>query len=104
MSLHAADDGRERSARQLVHPHLVDEARGTVEGAAIVETVVGLAQAFGLATVTEGVERADQLGVLARLGCLQAQGFHWKRPAPAEEMAAWMLAAAAGASRPVNRS
>ena len=54
--------------------------------AAIVAAVVGLAQALGLAVVAEGVESAEQLGELARLGCTYAQGFHLGRPATADAM------------------
>lgn len=71
------------------------------EDAAIVETVITLAEAFRLDTVAEGVERVDQLEILARLGCVHAQGFHWKRPAPAEELTDWVLQAAPGGRSPV---
>jgi diguanylate cyclase (GGDEF)-like protein/PAS domain S-box-containing protein len=46
----------------------------------IVTAVIRLAQALGLTTVAEGVERADQFEVLAELGCDQAQGFLLGRP------------------------
>lgn len=61
------------------------------EDAAIVETVVALANAFGLQTVAEGVETLQQLELLAKLGCQQAQGFNWRPPGPPEEMTSWIL-------------
>lgn len=69
------------------------------EDAAIVETVITLADAFQLQTVAEGVERADQLEVLAALGCQHAQGFYWQHPLPADELTAWMLDTAGYADR-----
>jgi diguanylate cyclase (GGDEF)-like protein/PAS domain S-box-containing protein len=44
---------------------------------AIVRSVVDLAEAFGIASVAEGVETDDQLGDLRQLGCDFGQGFLW---------------------------
>jgi diguanylate cyclase len=52
--------------------------------------IIDLAHALGLRAVGEGVERADQLAVLRRLGCDVGQGFFFGRPEPpavAEELA-----------------
>ena len=51
--------------------------------AAIVASVLDLAHAVGLDVVAEGVETAEQLDLLRRLGCDHAQGYHLARPAPA---------------------
>jgi len=48
----------------------------------LVEAVVGIAGSFGLATVGEGVEDAECLEILARLGVDFAQGYHLGRPSP----------------------
>ncbi len=48
--------------------------RGSGEDA-IVNAIVGLAHAFGLEVVAEGVETVRQLEYLTELGCDQAQGF-----------------------------
>jgi diguanylate cyclase (GGDEF)-like protein len=50
----------------------------------IVSTVVGLAEALGLAAIAEGVETAAQAEELRRIGCRLAQGFYFARPQPAE--------------------
>jgi diguanylate cyclase (GGDEF)-like protein/PAS domain S-box-containing protein len=51
----------------------------------VVQAVVALARDFGLKTVAEGVEDADTLRLLSRLGVDFAQGFHIARPAPFDE-------------------
>jgi diguanylate cyclase (GGDEF)-like protein len=47
---------------------------------AIAEAVVQLAHTLGLLAVAEGVETEEQLTVLRRLGCDEAQGFYFARP------------------------
>jgi len=47
---------------------------------AIVAGSIDLAHAFGLTTVAEGVETAEQLAVLRTLGCEQAQGYGLAKP------------------------
>ncbi len=49
---------------------------------ALVDGVVKLAHSLGLTTSAEGVETAEQLAVLRRLGCDYAQGFLMARPLP----------------------
>jgi diguanylate cyclase (GGDEF)-like protein len=59
---------------------------------AIVESVIHLAHALGLRVVAEGVETADQVAALHRLGCDVAQGYFLGRPAPAEDIEARLSA------------
>lgn len=54
---------------------------------AIVASVVDLARAVGIEAIAEGVESAQQLAVLRRLGCATAQGRLWSPPVPATEIA-----------------
>ncbi|WP_249322261.1 EAL domain-containing protein [Halomonas sp. PGE1] len=54
--------------------------------AAIVETTLTLAASLGLDVVAEGVEHAEQLDWLASRGCRAFQGYHFRRPAPLEEL------------------
>jgi EAL domain-containing protein (putative c-di-GMP-specific phosphodiesterase class I) len=49
---------------------------------AIVGSLVDMAHGLGLTVVAEGVETADQLMELERLGCDSVQGFLLARPAP----------------------
>jgi diguanylate cyclase (GGDEF)-like protein len=54
------------------------------EDVAVVRTVIELGRALRLQTVAEGIEDADQLAVLRRLGCTLGQGYHLARPQPAD--------------------
>ena len=54
---------------------------------AIVTAVLSLAHALGMAAIAEGVETAEQLAELRRLGCDMAQGFYLARPQPAQAVA-----------------
>ena len=56
--------------------------------AAIVQTVIDLAQRLGKTTVAEGVETEEQRALLARMGCDIGQGYLIGRPVPAAEIAA----------------
>jgi EAL domain-containing protein (putative c-di-GMP-specific phosphodiesterase class I) len=49
----------------------------------IVRSVVGLAQALGLAAVAEGVETPEQVVELRAVACRYAQGFYFASPMPA---------------------
>ncbi|MGH8169294.1 MAG: EAL domain-containing protein [Steroidobacteraceae bacterium] len=48
--------------------------------------MIGLASAFGLKVVAEGVETQGQLEALRRMGCDQWQGYLHSRPMPAEQL------------------
>ena len=56
------------------------------DGVALVEGIARLAQALGLTTVAEGVERAEQVIALREIGCDVGQGFHFAPPAPVHEL------------------
>jgi diguanylate cyclase (GGDEF)-like protein/PAS domain S-box-containing protein len=49
-------------------------------GAEMVSAIVGLAHNFGMEVVAEGVETAEQLACVRRLGCDYAQGFYFSKP------------------------
>lgn len=52
----------------------------------LVAAVIGLAHEFGMTCVAEGVETADQLDHLGRLGCDFGQGYFLGRPVPAADL------------------
>ena len=59
--------------------------------AAIVASVVQLANGLGLRCVAEGVESEAAMAILRDLGCDVAQGYLVSRPVPASEATAWLL-------------
>ena len=62
------------------------------EEAAIVRAVADMGAALGLSVVAEGIETADQLDLVADLGCTSAQGYLIARPMPAAEMLDFLAA------------
>ena len=68
-----------------------DEADG-----AIVKTILALARSLRLSVVAEGVETGSQAAFLAANGCPVAQGYHYARPLPADEMTRWLRARTVG--------
>jgi len=58
---------------------------------AIVEMSIELAHRLGFRVIAEGVETPEALAALGRYGCDGAQGFHICRPAPAEDITAWLV-------------
>ena len=52
----------------------------------LVSSIIGLASAFNLAAVAEGVETTEQLDLLRALKCNHSQGYLHSRPIPAGEL------------------
>ena len=61
---------------------------------AITQAVIAMAHSLGMAVVAEGVETSEQLALLRRLGCDEAQGYLLGRPVAAADMAERLLPAA----------
>jgi EAL domain-containing protein (putative c-di-GMP-specific phosphodiesterase class I) len=53
---------------------------------AIVEAVIGMADAFALDVIAEGIETPAQAKRLAQLGCRLGQGFLFSKPLPPQEL------------------
>ncbi len=60
-------------------------------GERIAKAVVRLGEDIGVHVVAEGVETAEQLGILRDLGCPYVQGYLLGRPMPAEQVTALLL-------------
>ena len=64
----------------------VQDITSDPDDATIVTAIVALAHSLQLEVVAEGVETAEQLEFLARLGCDQYQGYFFSKPLPAKEI------------------
>lgn len=61
-----------------------------LEDFAIVDGVIGLANAFNRNVIAEGMEQIEHGVLLLKLGCELAQGYAIARPMPAHEIAKWI--------------
>ncbi|MDY0206046.1 MAG: bacteriohemerythrin [Pseudomonas sp.] len=68
----------------------VREMMGNSDDLSIISAVVGMAKAFGLQVIAEGVESVEQGSLLLRLGCDQAQGYTIAKPMPADKVYNWV--------------
>ena len=57
----------------------------------IVESTIKLAHSLNLETVAEGIENAETLALLEKLGCHRVQGYYLARPMPLDEFLDWAL-------------
>jgi EAL domain-containing protein (putative c-di-GMP-specific phosphodiesterase class I) len=67
--------------------------------AALVEAMLAIGQRFGLDVIAEGVETADQFGLLRERGCQLFQGYFFGRPQTAAELELRWLQVAASTLR-----
>ena len=77
----------------------VDGVEHDAKVAAIAANLVALAHSLGLVAIAEGVESTEQLEVFRELGCDQAQGYLFGRPAPPEAINDLLTARATPGSR-----
>jgi diguanylate cyclase (GGDEF)-like protein/PAS domain S-box-containing protein len=60
------------------------------ENTAIVHAAIAFAKALSLSVTAEGIETAEQLAELRRLGCDQGQGYYFARPVPGVAVSAML--------------
>ena len=58
----------------------------------LLEIIIRLAESYGLHTIAEGVETAEQMLTLKTMGCEIVQGYYFSRPLPAEEFETFITA------------
>lgn len=61
-------------------------------GARIAEMVIQLGRRLGMRMLAEGVEDEAQMRTLIELGCHEAQGWHFAKGMPEDELLAWLTA------------
>jgi len=64
----------------------IDDLPHNEDSAAIVRTIIALAQSLNLKTVAEGVEKAEQLQLLEAAGVDYIQGYYFSRPVTLERL------------------
>ncbi len=75
----------------------IDTIETSVEGSAIVRTVVELARTLHMETVAEGIETSQQYASLRMLSCDLGQGYHFARPLEAAAVPDFFAASAESA-------
>ena len=74
----------------MIDRSFVSEMHRRSDEFTIVRSMIDLGHNLGLEVVAEGVEHRDDLQLLRRLGCDLAQGYHFSRPLPLEELLVWL--------------
>jgi len=60
------------------------------DDATIVRAIIQLGKSLGMQVIAEGVETAEQEAYIISEGCHEGQGYHYSRPLPARELAAFL--------------
>jgi diguanylate cyclase (GGDEF)-like protein len=81
--------------RLKIDKSFVSDIRKNSDDAAIVSTIIGLSRSLGLSVIAEGIEDSDTAELLRRMGCQEAQGYHFGQPIPAAEFEQKFLRSAA---------
>jgi diguanylate cyclase (GGDEF)-like protein/PAS domain S-box-containing protein len=71
--------------------------------AMIVRSTIELGHNLGLSVVAEGIEDEATLELLVEYGCDIAQGYHFSRPCPADELTVWLTDSPFGAQVKISR-
>jgi EAL domain-containing protein (putative c-di-GMP-specific phosphodiesterase class I) len=58
----------------------------------LARAVIRLGDSLHLRTVAEGIESADQVNSLIRMGCEFGQGYYFGKPLPAEDIESLLMA------------
>lgn len=72
---------------KLDQSFILGAAGGHKRDAAIIRSIVGLADSLGIETLAEGIETEDDAALAELLGCTSLQGFAFGRPVPADQIA-----------------
>ena len=58
----------------------IDEMTGSEQDTLLVRKIIEIAAGMGIETIAEGIETAEQLDLLASIGCTYAQGYYICKP------------------------
>jgi EAL domain-containing protein (putative c-di-GMP-specific phosphodiesterase class I) len=94
--LHIDDFGTGYSSLSCLHSYplevlkidraFLDTIAGNRDYAAVIQAIMTLAHNLNMGVTAEGVESDEQVALLLSLDCDFAQGHHFSRPLPAEEV------------------
>lgn len=73
-----------------VDQSFVKDLHSEPQSLSIMESIIGMGDAFNLDVIAEGVETDEQATLLLKLGCDMAQGYHISRPMPPAEIPDWL--------------
>jgi len=69
--------------------HYFIEQKQTLSQLSLINTSLSLANELNLKTIAEGIEDADTLSLITKLGCDFAQGYYISEPIPAKSLIKW---------------
>ncbi len=69
----------------------VRNAFGERKDTRLLEVMILLAESFGVTTIAEGVETAEQMFTLKTMGCDIIQGYYFSKPLPAKEFEVFLV-------------
>ena len=79
--------------RLKIDKSFVDEIRsGDEQDMAIIKAIMNMAASFGMSTIAEGIEHAEQAEVLHANGCHEGQGYHFSKPLSVADFENLMMA------------
>ena len=73
----------------------VDRMHASTRSLQIIRSTLDMARLLGMTTVAEGIEDQATGDLLAGMGCVYAQGYHFARPMPADAVMAWKVTSGA---------
>jgi diguanylate cyclase (GGDEF)-like protein len=71
-------------SRIKIDRSFVSALPGRAQDTGLVSAMLGMAHSLGLEVTAEGIETAEQAGLLAEMANMAAQGYYFERPQPAE--------------------
>lgn len=79
--------------RLKIDKSFVDEIRsGDEQDMAIIKAIMSMAASFGISTIAEGIEHAEQAEILHTNGCHEGQGYHFSKPLSVADFENLMMA------------